>query len=95
MHQEILRQSSININTREEMKEIPKLMQPWTKIQKLRDLHQHECSELNFWNKEHPRHKQRIASLTLTDDQFDSKFLKKKEPLLPKKMDRQNHFYWR
>ena len=43
----------------------------------LREILKRERGELNCWDKHHPRLKQRIANLILTNDQFELKFMKK------------------
>ena len=44
---------------------------------KLREILKCERANLNCWDKHHPRLKQRINNLTLTNDQFKSEFIKK------------------
>jgi hypothetical protein len=43
----------------------------------LREILKRERGELNCWDKHHPRLKQRIANLILTNHQFELKFMKK------------------
>ena len=47
------------------------------KDEKLREILKCERANLNCWDKHHPRLKQRITNLILTNDQFKSEFIKK------------------
>jgi hypothetical protein len=75
MQQEILRQSKVNAEKK--WKRSSDLCGHGQRWKKLREILKCERANLYCWDKNHPRLKQRITNLILTNNQFKSEFIKK------------------